>query len=108
MDGQLTFEGREVAEVKSHWGDLTLEQLPDGLTREQLASLSIGDEVSCTVRFKVENVDHGEKVDRQGVGTKPFTRTVRLKTLSPGFKVDKVRTRDELEEAWRQDQGATA
>jgi hypothetical protein len=101
MDGQLRFDGREIAQIKSRWGDLEFDSLPDGLTREQLAGLSIGDEATCTIRFKVEDVGHGEKLDRQGVGTKPLTRTVRLKTLSTAFHVDAVAKREDIEAAWQ-------
>lgn len=108
MEGQITFDGREVAQIRSKWGDLEVDSLPDGLSRDELAALSLGDRVVCTVEFMVEDVGHNEKLDRQGVGTKPLTRKVTLKTLSTGFKVDMVTKREEAEEAWAKQQGATA
>ena len=98
MDKQLSFDGREVVQIKSRWGDLEMDSLPDGMTREDLAGLTIGDEIFCLVRFKVEEVGHNEKTDRMGMGTKPLTRSIRLKTLSTGFTVDAIAKREEAQE----------
>lgn len=105
---QLSFDGRTVAQVKSKWGDLEIDYVPDGMIREDLASLSIGDVVTVRHDYVVEAVNHGEKHDRQGVGTKPFTRTVQLKTLSSYFEVQQVATREEIDAAWRKSQGEIA
>lgn len=101
MDRQLSFDGREVTQIKTKWGDLELDQLPDGMTRDQLAALTIGDEVVVMARYKLEDVGHNEKVDRQGTGVKPLTRQLRFKTLARDFIVEGVLTRAEQQEQWK-------
>ena len=98
MDKQLSFDGREVVQIKTKWGDLAMDSLPDGMSREDLADLTLGDEIFCMVRYKVEDVGHNEKLDRMGMGTKPLTREIVLKTLSTGFTVDAIAKREEAQE----------
>jgi hypothetical protein len=97
ITGQLSFNGREVVQIRTKWGDLEMDSLPDGLTREDLAALDLGDEVFCLVRYKLEDIGHGEKLDRQGIGTKPLTRKLGFKTLSVGFTVEGITKRADLE-----------
>jgi hypothetical protein len=105
--GQLNFDGRPVEAFKLKIGDLELDYFPEGLDADDLASLSLHDEIEVTLRFKVEDIGHGEKVDRLGVGTKPLTRTIVFKTLRSGLQVTGILKKADVEEAWRRDHGAT-
>ena len=87
---QLRFDGREVSEILQKYGEVETDELPQGLTREQLADMKIGDEIIATVRFRLEAKNHDEKSDRQGYGVKPFRRKLYFKQLEVDFEITAI------------------
>lgn len=104
---QMSFDGREVTHHLLEMGDVKFDYVPEGMTADDLAGLSLHDEVEATVRFKVRHVGHDEDVDRLGSGTKPLTRTIVLKTQHIGFEVKRILKRGDIEETWKETHGAT-
>lgn len=108
VDRQLSFDGREVTQIKSKYGELELDSLPQGLDRDQLKALTVGDELVTTVRWRLESKNHNEKSDRQGFGVKPFTRKLIFKILSVDFQVNEVDTQGFERKTRTQQQESTA
>lgn len=99
--GQVSFEGRLVSAVKFLTRQMVLEELPDGLTWEDAASLVAGDFIEATVRIRVLPPSGSEKIDLDsGAGTGALTKVLNLQPIREGFKVTAILKAEDIERAW--------
>ena len=98
---QLSFEGRIVAAVKFAVKQMTLEELPDGLSWDDAGELAPGDFIEATVRIRVLPSSGQEKIDLDnGAGTGPLTKVLNLQPIRSGFRVNAIMKAADLERAW--------
>src|SRR6266550_2524107 len=106
--GQISFGGETVSGVKFLMGGLSLENLPDGLTWDQVADLRYKDRLQVTVTLLLDSVPGAKgKFDRSGgdeIG--PLTGIFSFIPLREGFKVTGIQTAAAREEAWQREHGA--
>lgn len=102
--GQLNFWGREVQAVAilvPGLGEMAYvveegDDLPEP-----------GDEVECTVRYKIGPAHIGANHDKDGVAKDQFGILLPFQGMKPGFRITAVRKYADMEKAWEQDHGAT-
>jgi hypothetical protein len=101
LQGQLSFEGRVVSGVRFALKPMGMEELPDGMTWEDIAGLAPGDYLEATVRIRVLPSSGVEKVDLDsGVGIGSLVKVVNLQPLRGGFKINAILKDDDIEAAW--------
>ena len=107
VPGQISLEGRLVSGVKFQVRQMTLEELPHGITWEDAASLTAGDFIEATVRIRVLPASGQEKIDLDnGAGTGGLTKVLNLQPIREGFKVTAILKAEDLEAAWARSHSA--
>lgn len=102
--GQLNFFGREVQAIGIRVPGLGEMSYP---IEEGEDIPEPGDEIECTIRFKIGPVEIGPDHDKDGIAKTQFGYILPFQGIKPGFRITGVRKWADIDKEWDRAHGAT-